>query len=282
MEALKLRCKRLVANRMFDLSISMVILLNAALVGVASYTADDTGIEFVQRVILWIFTVELILRFIASESIRAFFADGWNIFDIVLVSLGHTPEVLFDGSHQFIIFRTLRVVRILRLLRIAAEVKLIAAVLIKSMRSLVYNGIFFFAFMYLFANIGHILFKLPDAGALPPEKQALYKEFAQADPNGFTCMDPYGSLTESMFTLFRIMTGDDWTAVRYSLLQAHKHGLIAPTSAAITTFHVVWFSLAAFLLLNLLVGAVVNNYQIIMDDIRAQKDKKAGPGPAVA
>jgi hypothetical protein len=66
------------------------------------------------------------------------------------------------------------------------------------------------------------------------------------------------------------------------LLNAALVGVASYTSAAITTFHVVWFSLAAFLLLNLLVGAVVNNCQIIMDDIRAQRDKKAGPGPAVA
>jgi voltage-gated sodium channel len=282
MEILKSRCQRLVDNRAFNLVITVIILLNAALVGVASYTADDSAIESVQRVILWLFTAELALRFLAAKNSRAFFADGWNLFDLVLVFLGYTPEVLFAGSQQFVIFRVLRVIRILRLLRISGEVKLIAAVLIKSMRSLLYNGLFFFVFMYLFANIGHILFKLPEAGTLPPEKQAIYKEFAQVDPNGFTCTDPYGSLTESMFTLFRVMTGDDWTAVRYSLLQARKYELIAPSHAVITTFHVIWFSLAAFLLLNLLVGAVVNNYQIIMDDIKAQRDKKAGPGPATA
>ena len=38
-----------------------------------------------------------------------------------------------------------------------------------------------------------------------------------------------------------------------------------------TLFHVVWFLLSAFLLINIVVGAIVNNYDAVM----AEADKEA-------
>jgi len=42
----------------------------------------------------------------------------------------------------------------------------------------------------------------------------------------------------------------------------------------ITTFLVLWFALAAFLLLNLVVAAIVNNYQQAMDESKQEEKKE--------
>ncbi len=78
-----------------------------------------------------------------------------------------------------------------------------------------------------------------------------------------------------MFTLFRALTGEDWTDLRYNLIQANNLGLIHSSGLVITAFHVIWFILAAFLLLNLVVGAIVNNYQVIMEENRQKLKEKA-------
>ena len=99
--------------------------------------------------------------------------------------------------------------------------------------------------------------------------------------------DPYGTLSESMFTLFRALTGEDWTDLRYNLVHASKLKLIPVPPVVITSFHVIWFILAAFLLLNIVVGAIVNNYQVIMEETwrkeereLMQKEKEAGEAMA--
>ena len=77
-----------------------------------------------------------------------------------------------------------------------------------------------------------------------------------------------------MFTLFRVLTGEDWTDIRYNLTKASEKGLIHSPSWLITCYHVLWYVISAFLLLNLLVGAILNNYQVIMNEFKEKKSKE--------
>lgn len=274
MSKLKQLCRNLTDKRWFELFIIGVILLNSALIGVETYIITS-GIVLVQHIILSIFTFEIIVRFIARDSIKSFFSSGWNLFDLSLVLVSYIPESLFEGSSMIMAIRILRVFRVLRLLRTSDEIKLIIAVLSKSFSALFYNGVFFFIFIYLFAIMGVSLFKLPDFNSLDAAGQENYTELMAVAPHAPECSpDPYGTLSESMFTLFRALTGEDWTDLRYNLIKANEYGLIDTPPLVITSFHVVWFILAAFLLLNLVVGAIVNNYQVIMEESRQEKEQE--------
>jgi len=268
-------CKNLTTAKWFELTIIGVIVTNAILIGVETYYVSSQ-INFIQSIILGIFTIEIVTRFIAADNTKSFFQSGWNIFDLSLVLICFIPESLFNNASTIMALRVLRIFRVLRLLRTSEEIKLIINVLIKSLKSLLYNGIFFLVFLYLFSIIAVSLFRLPDYHTLSPEKQIVYNEFKEAITNAtMNAPEPYGTLSESMFTLFRVLTGDNWSEMRYYLLDAYEYGLIHIPPTVITTFHVVWFILAAFLLLNLVVGAVINNYQIIMDENQQkQKEKK--------
>ncbi len=264
-------CRKLVTNQLFEIIIVGVILANSILIGVETYHTSD-GIRLAQSIILGIFTMEILARFIAAGSIKSFFSNGWNIFDLTLVLISFIPESLVHSAHMLVALRVLRVFRVLRLLRTAPEIKLIISVLVKSFSALFYNGIFFFIFLYLFAIIGVSLFKLPVYENLPTEKQAAYTQLMAEAPNApAVSPDPYGALGESMFTLFRVLTGEDWTDLRYNLVRASQLKLVDVPSWIITTFHVAWFILSAFLLLNLVVGAIVNNYQLIMEETKRKK-----------
>lgn len=265
--------RSVVESKSFGLFIAATIVINCLLIGVETYFVD-VYLHTIQQGILGIFIVEILLRFSARESTATFFRDGWNLFDASLVLISLIPDGIFPHPSVVLSLRILRVFRVLRLLRTSSELKLIVNVLIRSTSALAANAVFFSIFLYLFGIMGVTLFRLPAIDdQTPAETIERLETLHELAPTPSSSPDPYGSLHESMFTLFRITTGDAWTDIRYDLLEARRLELIHTPPLVITSFHILWFSLSAFLLLNLVVGAVVNNYEIIMDEMKkAEQD----------
>lgn len=277
MTSIKQWCKALNENRWFQHFITFIILLNCLFIGIETYKSIP-AITLCQNIILGIFTFEIIVRYIAADGPVDFLKSGWNIFDTLLVLISFIPENIFGGGSSLLALRVLRVFRVLRLLRSAKEIRLIVNVLVKSMSALFYNVIFFFVFVYLFAIIGVGLFRLPDPEKLDEAGKAKLEMYQEIAPNAPTnSPDPFGTLGEAFFTLFRELTGEDWTDVRYNLVTASEMDLIKVSPTVITTYHVLWFILSAFLLLNLVVGAIVNNYQVVMEKSREEDEKEKEP-----
>lgn len=274
MHAVKQICSKVTTNRAFEIAITIVILVNSFLIGVETYTSNNT-IQLIQTTLLGVFTAEILMRYMAADSNRSFFTEGWNIFDLSLVLIGYIPEDLVADASVATAFRVLRVFRVLRLLRTCQEIKLIVSVLAKSMSALAYNLIFYCIFLYLFAILGVSLFKLPDPETLQGEEKAHYALYIQEAPHApSNSPDPYGSLDEAMYTLFRAMTGDDWSDLRYNLSTASKYDVVKVSPAVVTTFHVTWVIISAFLLLNLVVGAILNNYQVVMEAQKKEEENE--------
>lgn len=273
MATIKETCRNIAYGKPFDIFITIIILINSVLIGVQT-THSSPNIDLIQTIILYIFTLEILMRFIAADNTREFFKDGWNIFDLSLVLIGWIPASIGSGSTMMAL-RVLRVFRVLRLIRTASEIKLIVSVLIKSMKSLFYNGLLFIIFMYLFAVAGVSMFRLPNPDTLSGQELANYEQLiAQAPHAPGNSPDPYGTIGEAFFTLFRALTGEDWTDLRYNLITASDYGVISVSPTVITAFHVTWFCLAAFLLLNLVTGAVINNFQVSIEEAEARKKQK--------
>lgn len=274
MNSIKLLCKKLTEAKWFEWSITAIILINSILIGIETYTPSEV-IAIIQNVILGIFTFEIVTRFIAADSVKEFFKGGWNDFDLILVLIGYIPETLFANASMLMALRVLRVFRVLRLLRAAKEIKVMITVLVKSMSALFYNVVLFVIFVYLFAIIGVSVFKLPDPNTISGEEKVHYEQLMEVAPPAPTCSpDPYGSIHEAMFTLFRALTGEDWTDLRYNLVVASEYKLIQVGPTFVTAYHVLWFILSAFLLLNLVVGAIVNNYQLAIEESEKKGDSQ--------
>lgn len=266
MRKIKEKCKLLTTNKWFELGIVCVIVVNSVLIGVETYTSNDI-ISIVQKTALYIFTVEIIMRYIAAGNNKEFFSDGWNVFDLTLVAIGYIPESLVTNASMMMAIRVLRILRVLRLLRAAEEIKVIVTVLLRSLSAMVYNVILFFIFIYLYAIIGVGLFRLPDPEKLTGEEKMRYEQFQEIAPNApVNSPDPYGTLDEAMFTLFRELTSEDWTDIRYNHITASKMNIINVSTTVVNIYHISWFVLAAFLLLNLVTGAIINNYQNVMEE----------------
>jgi voltage-gated sodium channel len=228
--------RQLVQSSRFNNLVVAVILVNAVLIGLSTYLTDATAlraIAAIEMVCVVIYLVEIVLRFLARDSTSAFFRDSWNIFDLVIVIAALVPASSGIGP----VLRILRVFRVLRLVKTIPELRLIVTVLIRSVASMKYVALLATILFYVYAVIGVKLF----GSAGHP-------------------MQPYfASIHEACFTLFRILTGDDWTRMRYELAQAGQ------PLGVFTAFQVSWIVVATFLLVNLIVGAVINNYQKVQD-----------------
>ena len=261
-------CTKLVESKIFEQFIVLVILINCLLIGVETYFTNPL-IQSIQFIALIIFILEVFVRYIASKNTKEYFSSGWNVFDFSIVLICLIPPDIFVNASVATTFRVLRVFRVFRLLKTNTEVRLIVNVLWKSVNTLFYNFLFFLIFLYLFAIIGVTLFKLPESPDPGTETYQNLQEYVFQAPNALAISpDPYYNLSETMFTLFRILTGEDWTDIRYNLIKASDKGLITVPSWVITSYHVIWYILSAFLLLNLLVGAILNNYQLTMKEYK--------------
>ena len=231
-----MRIRSLVESASFNNFVVAVIVLNAVLIGLSTYLTDATSlrvISAIETICIGIFVVEIVLRFIARDSAAAFFRNGWNVFDLVIIIAALIPASGGVGP----ILRILRVFRVLRLVKTIPELRLIVDVLLRSVASMKYVALLAIILFYVYAVIGAKLF----------------------GDDGHPMQPYFTSIHEACFTLFRILTGDDWTQMRYELGQAgHPLG-------AFTAYQVSWIVVATFLLVNLIVGAVINNYQKVQD-----------------
>ena len=91
--------KAFVSNRLFESAIIGVILINSILIGIETYFTNPT-ISSVQLLCLIIFTVEVVLRIMASKSAKEYLSDGWNIFDFSIVAISLVPESMFDNAQM--------------------------------------------------------------------------------------------------------------------------------------------------------------------------------------
>jgi len=227
----------LVESKRFSYFIIFVILLNAVLVGV-ELTYVNPVIYYLQKACLTIFIIEIFVRWFGKRSAKAYVEDWWNWFDIAIVLISLLPQGNPNDVGIYTAFRVIRVFRVLRLFKVFPNMGRMALVLARSLTALTQAIFLLMIFMYLYALIGVILFR---------GKVAI---FTLSGAN----VDPFGNIGEALFSLFRVTTGEDWTDLRYDLME------VGIDHSYINFYFVSWMVLSAFLMLNIIIGAIVNNY----------------------
>lgn len=244
--------KKIVNSQGFNWTVAFIILVNCILIGVEqSYQSEI--ITWVQDFCIILFIVEIIFRWFARESKTAFFKSIWNLIDLILIFVSLIPEDLFENSDFLTIFRIVRIVRIIRLVKVFPETIAILKVIRNSFGALLRIISLLIIMMYFYALAGVILFK----GKTHVSNR--YNEI----------FDPFGSISEALFSLFRVTTGEDWTDLRYDLLSSDVPFWL------INSYFVSWLILSAFFLLNIIIGAVVKNYDSeYTNDKNAKQDEE--------
>lgn len=234
---MKNQFSRIVDSPLFNYFIVAVIIINTIFVGL-EVTYTDTMIKDIQVACLVVFFIELVIRWLARESAVAFFTNKWIVFDIVVLSVSIISIWYFTEYAVLSSFRVLRIVLILRLFKAFPNFNKMVTVLVKSTVSILPTIFLFFVFMYLYSLIGIVFFK----GA------------SVITSNSGMEIDPFGSISEAFFSLFRVTTGDAWTDLRYDLMAQES------ITGLVNAYFISWSIIAAFLLLNIITGAIINNY----------------------
>lgn len=231
------KVKSLVENSIFENIILGVILFNSILMGLQTSESVVAAIGPVLAALDWvclaIFIVEIILKFFAYGF--RFFTSGWNIFDLIIVIMS-----LFSGFAFLRVFRTFRVFRAFRSLKALKSLKgmrslrmvsglrnlrIIVEAIGKSIPGIFWSAVLLLLVYYMFALMGTTLF-------------------------GPSFPDWFGTMGKSMYTLFQVMTLESWSmGISRPVMEVFEWAWL---------YFVPFVLIASFLIMNVVVGIVVN------------------------
>jgi voltage-gated sodium channel len=215
-------------SALFRRVVITLILFNAIIVGLDTYPQINARygkiLHLTDRIILWLFSLELVLRFLGSKPRLAFFRSGWNLFDLIIVGVSYLPS-----SEFFTVARLFRILRALRTVSVSPDLQKVVNALLRSLPALGHILILLALLMYVYAAIGTSLF-----GQIAPKF--------------------FGSLHQSVLTLFSIITLEGWVTVMDE---------VVPQMPAAWIYFVTFILFGTFVALNFVVGVIVNNLQAV-------------------
>jgi len=219
--------REFVESRAFNAFVTAVIVVNALTLGLETSPAVVAAIgpllHFVDAAALWIFTGELLLKLHVYRS--KFFKDGWNLFDLAIVTIAWVP-----AAGPLSVLRALRIMRILRLISI-----------VPSMR-----------------NVISALFNaLPGMGSIVTVLMLVFYIAAVMATNLFGGQFPewFGNVGASMFSLFQIMTLESWSmGIVRPVMEVYPYAWV---------FFVPFIIVTSFTVLNLFIALIVNSMQML-------------------
>ena len=255
--------KKIVEACWFQNLILITILAAGVLVGVQTYEATSPAIkalmplfDILDKVILWIFVVEIIVK-MGAEGARPwrYFFDSWNVFDFTIVAVCFLPF----GAGYTAVLRLLRLLRVLKLVRALPRLQVLVGALLKSLPGLAYVSILLGLIFYVYACAAVFL-------------------FGANDPIHF------GHLPIAMLSLFRVVTGEDWTDLMYIAMKGcANYGYIGSESLCTHSesmpvlaafFFVSFMMIGAMIILNLFIGVIMTGMEEASVDVARDRAKE--------
>lgn len=201
-----------------------LILVNAVVLGLETSEAImarwGAVVNTIDQAILAVFVVEIGLRLAVWRG--SFFRDPWSVFDFVVVGIALIP-----ATGPLAVLRALRVLRVLRLISAVPSMRRVAGGLLAAIPGLGSVIGIIAVILYVFAVIAT-------------------KLFAEHFPQWF------GTLGESSYTLFQIMTLEGWADIARSVMAVYPIAWL---------FFVIFILVSTFTMLNLFIAVVVTAMQ---------------------
>ncbi|KAI1724609.1 ion transport protein [Ditylenchus destructor] len=238
-----------------------------------------------------IFTMEMSIKVIANGCFvgeEAYFKDGWNILDgvLVIISLINVIMEFFvsgDSPKIFGVIRVLRLLRALRPLRVinrAPGVKLVVMTLISSLKPIGNIVLICCTFFIIFGILGVQLFKGTMFHCVGVEiSNVTTKAECLADPRNKWTNHRYNfdNLGQALMSLFVLSSKDGWVAIMYQGIDAV--GVDLQPSENYNEWRMIYFIsfllLVGFFVLNMFVGVVVENFHKCKEALEAEMKEKA-------
>lgn len=229
--------KQLVESHWFQRLIIVAIILNAITLGLETapeLVGEWMGVlKVVDTAFLLLFTLELTAKLFVYRF--AFFKNGWNNFDFLIVAVSWLPFI-----ESLSVLRSLRVLRVLRLISVVPQFRKITQAFFDSLAGLATIGTILLLVFYVAAVMATKLF-------------------------GTVFPDWFGSIGASFYTLFQIMTLESWSmGIVRPVMEVYPYAWV---------FFVPFILVTTFATLNLLIGVIVNSMQSLHDDTTGKLDQ---------
>jgi len=242
---------------------AVVIILNALVMGIqteyiarhATEEEEPIIFEWIERVFLTIFTVDLIMHLIAFGS-ELFSTDDvlWHVFDcfIVAMQLGDEVAKAMDNKalsklmssvsvlRLFHILRLVRVIRLARILRLIGELRAIILSIFATVQSLAWILVILMLFTFM---VGVYITQLVTVHVLSHE------ELADVDP---VFKNNFGTLGRTILSLYQAVCGGILWKDLLNPLMEH----ISPWTSLIFC---LYSGFVLFALMNIATGVFVEN-----------------------
>ncbi|MFJ3654178.1 ion transporter [Streptomyces nigra] len=223
-----LYCRGVTEARWFALTVFAVILGNAVLLGLETYSGlaqEWHGwLRLAEHACLAAFTVEIVLRMAAyADRPRGFWKDPWNIFDLAVVLCAFAPVV----REKTTVLRLLRLARVLRTARFLPQLRIVLVAVGRSLPGTLSFLLVGALLLYMYAMVGWVF-------------------FGRHDP------EHYGSVGRAVLTLFLLMTLDGIGDAVRAGLEISRWSLL---------YYASYVLLASFVLVNVLIGVVLTSLE---------------------
>ena len=218
------KLKSLVESTTFTSAIMALIILNAITLALETsptvMAAAGPALMAFDKAVLAVFVLELLAKLVVYRW--SFFRSGWNLFDLAVVAIALIP-----ASGPLAVLRALRVLRVLRLISLLPQMRRVVEALVYSLPGM--------------ASIAMLMGVVFFVGSVVATKL-----FGAAHPGYF------GTLGDSLFTLFAIMTLEGWADIAREVQATHPQAYL---------FFIPFIVISVFAVLNLFIAVLTNSMQ---------------------
>ncbi|XP_039234578.1 voltage-dependent L-type calcium channel subunit alpha-1F-like, partial [Pipra filicauda] len=265
----------MVNSTAFEYIMFVLILLNTIALAVQHYEQSkpfNYVMDLLNMVFTGLFTVEMVLKIIAFKP-RHYFCDAWNTFDALIVvgsvvdiavtevnNGGHVGESSEDSSRISItFFRLFRVMRLVKLLSKGEGIRTLLWTFVKSFQALPYVALLIAMIFFIYAVIG----------------MQTFGKVALQDGTQINRNNNFQTFPQAVLLLFRCATGEAWQEIMLASLPGKRcdpesdaepgEEFTCGSNFAIAYF-ISFFMLCAFLIINLFVAVIMDNFDYLTRD----------------
>uniref|UniRef100_A0A8C7KYF1 Voltage-dependent N-type calcium channel subunit alpha n=1 Tax=Oncorhynchus kisutch TaxID=8019 RepID=A0A8C7KYF1_ONCKI len=247
----------------FEYSIMTMIALNTVVLMMKFHGAPElyeAMLKHLNIVFTALFTLECILKIIAFGPLN-YLKAAWNVFDFVTV-LGSITDILVteikvsDKLINLSFLRLFRAARLIKLLRQGYTIRILLWTFVQSFKALPYVCLLIAMLFFIYAIIGMQVF-----GNIE-----LNEESAINHHNNFQ------TFFQALMLLFRSATGEAWHEIMLSCLSNRPCDKLSGSGGKecgsdFAYFYFVSFIfLCSFLMLNLFVAVIMDNFEYLTRD----------------
>jgi len=243
------RCRKWCKSQTLYWSVIVLVFLNTLTLVSEHYMQpewlDDLQ-ENCNRIFVTLFTLEMFLK-MYSLGFQGYFVSLFNRFDCFVV-ISSILEMILTNTKVMMplgvsVLRCVRLLRIFKVTKYWYSLRNLVASLINSMRAIASLLLLLFLFIVIFALLGMQVF-----GGKFAETTSGIDEMHRSN---------FDTFSQSLLTVFQILTGEDWNEVMYIGINAY--GGVDSMGIWACIFFIVLFICGNYILLNVFLAIAVDN-----------------------